>query len=47
MTQAQPAGGQVPPEPVQPQVGVANQNPREAAASLRQETLTSINQNQQ
>lgn len=49
MQQAGPTGQEpgVPPEPVQPQVGVANQNPREAAASLRQETLTSIKQNQQ
>lgn len=37
----------IPPEPMQPQVGVANQNPREAAASLRTETLTNIKQNQQ
>ena len=31
-------------EPMQPQVGAAKQNPKEAAASLRQETLTSIGQ---
>lgn len=37
----------VPPEPQQPQVGVAKQNPREAAASLRNETLSNISQNQQ
>ena len=37
-------GGAVPPEPIQPQVGVAKQNPREAASSLRQETLTNIGQ---
>lgn len=48
MMQAQPAeGGKVPPEPLQPQVGVANQNPLEAAASLRQKTLTDVSQNQQ
>lgn len=34
----------VEPEPMEPQVGVAGQNPREAAASLREETLTSIGQ---
>ena len=37
----------VPPEPVEPQVGVAKQNPLEAASSLRQETLQDIQQNQQ
>lgn len=37
----------VPPEPAQPQVGVANQNPLQAASSLRKETLTNIGQNQQ
>lgn len=37
----------IPPEPILPQVGVANQNPREAASSLRTETLTNIKQNQQ
>lgn len=42
---AQP--GAAPPEPQQPQVGVANLNPRQAAASLRDTTLTSIKQNQQ
>lgn len=31
-------------EPIQPQVGVAKQKPREAAASLRQETLKTIGQ---
>ena len=41
----QGASGGIPPEPVQPQVGVAKQNPREAASSLRQETLTSIQNN--
>lgn len=46
MQQQQMAGGQAPPEPLEPQVGVANQNPREAAASLRKETQTSIQQNQ-
>lgn len=48
--QAQPQPGQqqgLPPEPPEPQVGVANQNPREAAASLRKESLQSIQQNQQ
>ncbi len=34
----------VPPEPLQPQVGVAGQNPREAAASLRQATLQNVGQ---
>ena len=50
MMQAQmPPQGQtgVPPEPVEPQVGVAKQNPLEAASSLRQETLQDIQQNQQ
>ncbi len=37
--------GGVPPEPMQPQVGVAKQNPREAASSLRQTTQQSISQN--
>lgn len=41
-----PAGG-LPPEPIQPQVGVAKQNPREAASSLRQETLSNVQSNQQ
>lgn len=51
MQQQAPAQGQAqgqaqtPPEPIQPQVGVAKQNPREAASSLRQETLQSIGQN--
>jgi len=36
---------QVPQEPLEPQVGVANQSPLDAAASLRDETLSSINQN--
>lgn len=47
--QQQPAqGGQnMPPEPLPPQVGVANQNPREAASSLREKTLQDIQQNQQ
>ncbi len=31
-------------QPMQPQVGAAKQKPQEAAASLRQETLTSIGQ---
>ena len=35
----------VPPEPTQPQVGVAKQGPMEAAASLRGETIKSIQQN--
>lgn len=35
----------VPPEPTEPQVGVAKQNPLQAAASLRQETQQSIQQN--
>lgn len=40
---AQPGqGGQTPPEPKQPQVGVAKKKPLEAAASLRNETMTSI-----
>lgn len=34
----------LPPEPMKPQVGVAEQNPREAATSLRQTTLQSIGQ---
>lgn len=42
----QGAGGEVPEEPIQPQVGVAKQNPREAASSLRQETLKNIGQKQ-
>lgn len=41
----QQSTGALPPEPVQPQVGVAKQNPMEAASSLRQETLSSIGQN--
>ncbi len=44
----QQAGGppaQVPPEPLQPQVGVAGQKPMEAASSLRQATQKSISQN--
>ena len=42
----QMAGGiEVPPEPIQPQTGVAGQNPQEAAASLRGETIKSIQQN--
>lgn len=47
--QQQPGqGGQnMPPEPLPPQVGVANQNPREAASSLREKTLQDIQQNQQ
>ena len=36
--------GAVPKEPMQPQPGVANQNPREAASSLRNETMQSIGQ---
>lgn len=43
----QPQPGQAPPEPQKPQVGVAQQNPREAASSLRQKTLQDIGQNQQ
>lgn len=45
-SQGQPAQppNQVPKEPMQPQVGVAKQNPREAATSLRQETLQNIGQ---
>lgn len=39
------ADGAVPPEPQEPQVGVAGQNPLQAAASLRQETQRSIQQN--
>lgn len=39
------AEGAVEPEPIQPQVGVAKQNPREAASSLRNETLQSIQSN--
>lgn len=34
----------LPPEPQQPQVGVANQNPREAASSLRQTTQQTLGQ---
>lgn len=41
---ASQAAGATPPEPIQPQVGVAKQNPREAASSLRQETLSNIQQ---
>ena len=37
--------GELPPEPIQPQVGVAKQNPKEAASSLRQATQQSISQN--
>lgn len=44
--QVQPTQGAAPPEPKQPQVGVANQKPLEAASSLRQETLTNIKQKQ-
>lgn len=43
--QQAPQSGSLPPEPVQPQVGVAKQNPKEAASSLRQETLSSIQNN--
>jgi len=49
----QPQGGGeggapgVPPEPIQPQVGVAKQNPREAASSLRQEAVSDIQSKQQ
>lgn len=42
--QQQQNGQNVPQEPAQPQVGVANQNPREAASSLRQQTLQSVGQ---
>lgn len=47
--QSQPQQGQPgqQPEPQKPQVGVAEQNPREAASSLRQKTLQDIKQNQQ
>ncbi len=49
-TQQLQAGGQqqpnTPPEPQQPNPGVANQNPLQAAASLRQETQKSIGQKQ-
>jgi hypothetical protein len=50
MLQVQQAGqpgaeGGLPPEPTEPQVGVAKQNPMEAAASLRQETLQGIQSN--
>lgn len=41
----QAAGGN--PEPAQPQVGTGGQRPLQAAASLRNETLTSIGQKQQ
>jgi len=44
--QGQMQEGQVPPEPTQPEPGVANQNPLQAAASLRKETQTSIQQQQ-
>jgi preprotein translocase subunit YajC len=36
---------ELPPEPLQPQVGVAKQSPMQAASSLRQETQKSIQQN--
>lgn len=48
MQQQAPQAGQpqqAAPEPVQPQVGVAKQNPKEAASSLRQETLSNIQSN--
>lgn len=46
--QPQAEGGQegMPPEPKEPKPGVAGQNPRQAAASLRQETQKSIQQQQ-
>jgi hypothetical protein len=45
--QAQPqTPGNASGEPAQPQVGVANQKPLEAAASLRNETLQNIQQKQ-
>lgn len=40
-------GKGLPPEPKEPKPGVAGQAPLQAAASLRDETLTSIGQNQQ
>lgn len=43
MGQTQP--GQAPPEPTQPQVGVAGQSPLQAASSLRQETLSNVQSN--
>lgn len=45
--QMQPSAGQakLPPEPTQPQVGVAGQNPLQAASSLRETTQKSIQQN--
>lgn len=43
--QGQPNGqGSLPQEPVEPQVGVAKQKPMEAAASLRNETISNIQQ---
>lgn len=45
--QVQQGQGGLPPEPTQPQVGVAKQNPKEAASSLRQETMKSVGQQQQ
>lgn len=40
-------GMKTPEEPIQPQVGVAKQNPREAASSLRNEVLQKTKQDQQ
>ncbi len=45
MQQGMEQGQGLPPEPTQPQVGVAGQNPLEAASSLRQTTQKSIQQN--
>ncbi len=43
--QGMPGSQGIPPEPMQPQVGVAKQNPLEAASSLRQETMNNIQAN--
>jgi hypothetical protein len=40
-------GMQTPEEPMEPQVGVAKQNPREAASSLRTEAVSNAGKNQQ
>ncbi len=40
-----PPGGELPPEPAQPQVGVAGQSPMQAASSLRETTQKSIQSN--
>jgi hypothetical protein len=45
--QVQQGAPGIPPEPMQPQVGVAKQDPLQAASSLRDETLTNIQANKQ